>query len=64
MERQRDHLKLKELDPKVRAIVSSGYTNDPIMVHYREYGLSAVLPKPFNIGDLSKILSTLLPRES
>ena len=52
-------LKLSELDPEVLAIVSSGYANDPIMAHYRDYGFSAVLSKPFNIEDLSKTLSEL-----
>lgn len=52
-------LELKQLDPEVLVIVSSGYANDPIMANYRDYGFSAVLSKPFNIEELSKTLSGL-----
>ena len=40
--------KLLGIDPDVKAIVSSGYSNDPIMADFREYGFSDVLAKPFN----------------
>jgi len=35
-----------EFDPKVKAIVSSGYTNMPIKAHYRKYGFSGMIKKP------------------
>ncbi len=38
--------KLLEIDPNVKAIVSSGYSNDPVMAKFREYGFRAVLAKP------------------
>ncbi|GJQ58840.1 MAG: response regulator [Candidatus Scalindua sp. AMX11] len=47
---------LKEIDPDVKAIVSSGYSNDPIMADFKKYGFSAVLPKPYRIEDLKKTL--------
>ncbi|WP_163340780.1 ATP-binding protein [Desulfopila sp. IMCC35008] len=50
---------LKQLDPEILVVVSSGYANDPIMANYRDYGFSAVLSKPFNIEDLSRTLSEL-----
>jgi PAS domain S-box-containing protein len=50
---------LKELDPKVRAIVSSGYSNDPVMAEFREYGFSGVVPKPYNSEDLAGALDEL-----
>jgi|GEM_PF-1841291 len=43
---------IRRFDPKVRAIVSSGYSNDPIMADYSKYGFSGVLPKPFSLSDL------------
>jgi signal transduction histidine kinase/ActR/RegA family two-component response regulator len=50
------------LDPKARVIVSSGYSNDPIMAHPHEYGFRDVLTKPFTMRDLSeKLLSVLNP---
>ena len=37
--------KLREIDPEVKAIVSSGYSNDPVMSNFREYGFRGVVPK-------------------
>lgn len=51
---------LKEIDPQVKAIVSSGYASDPVMAAFREYGFSAVLRKPYRLEDLSKVLKDLL----
>lgn len=48
--------KLIEIDPEVRAIVSSGYSNDPIMADFREYGFSSVVSKPYKIEELSQAL--------
>ena len=45
--------KLREMDPKVKAIVSSGYSNDPVMANYHDYGFVGVVPKPYNIAELS-----------
>jgi len=44
--------RLREVDPKVKGIVSSGYSNDPILAHYREYGFSGVVLKPYDIEEL------------
>jgi len=47
---------LIEFDPHVKAIVSSGYCNDTIMADFRNYGFKAVIPKPFCLEELSRIL--------
>jgi len=52
--------RLRELDPRVRAVVSSGYSTDPIMANYQKYGFKAVLPKPFQPADLSKAMEAAL----
>ncbi|MGB8352704.1 MAG: response regulator [Chthoniobacteraceae bacterium] len=39
--------RLREKDTTVRAIVSSGYSHDPVMAHYAEHGFDGVLPKPY-----------------
>lgn len=52
--------KLKEIDPEVRAIVSSGYYNDPIMSNFKEYGFKGVVVKPYKIEELSKVLHEVL----
>ena len=52
--------KLLEVDPDVKAIVSSGYSNDPIMADYRTYGFRGVVTKPYRIKDLAETLHTVL----
>lgn len=54
---------LLRLDPNVKAIVSSGYSNDPIMADYRRYGFSGVIPKPYGAQQLSEVLSALIARK-
>jgi CheY-like chemotaxis protein len=46
--------KLLELDPNVRAIVSSGYSNDTVMEQFQKFGFKGVLTKPYRIKDLSE----------
>jgi PAS domain S-box-containing protein len=53
---------LLETDPNVIAVVSSGYSTDPVMANYREYGFSAVLTKPYRLQEMSKVLQGLLQR--
>ena len=56
--------KLLEIDPRVKAVVSSGYANDPIMAEYRKYGFSAVVVKPYNINEIVNTINSLLKDES
>jgi Signal transduction histidine kinase len=44
---------LLRIDPNIRAIVSSGYSNDPVMAHYREHGFQARVPKPYELDQLA-----------
>ncbi|NMC73554.1 MAG: PAS domain S-box protein, partial [Geobacteraceae bacterium] len=50
---------LQDIDPGVKAIVSSGYSNDPILADYRSYGFSGIITKPYKLGDLKKMLATV-----
>ena len=51
---------LLELDPQAKAIVSSGYSDDPIMSDYRASGFAGVIAKPYKITDLSAVLQQVL----
>jgi PAS domain S-box-containing protein len=50
---------LKRLDPHVKAIVTSGYSDDPIMSDFQSYGFQDILVKPYKIVDLAKTLESL-----
>lgn len=52
--------RLLELDPDVRAIVSSGYSNDPIMAEHLKYGFKEVLAKPYTIENLAQVLHKVI----
>ena len=48
------------IDPEAKIIVASGYSNDPIMANYREYGFCAAVSKPFDLKDLSDAIASVL----
>jgi PAS domain S-box-containing protein len=52
--------KLIEIDPHVKGIVSSGYSNDPVMADFRKYGFSGIISKPFLIEELNEALRTVI----
>lgn len=52
--------KLKELDPNVKAIVSSGYSDDPVMADFRKYGFCGVVAKPYDAEQLSEVLHKII----
>jgi PAS domain S-box-containing protein len=52
--------KLLELDPNVKAVVSSGYSDDAVTADYRKQGFAAFLKKPYNIEELQSTLDALL----
>jgi PAS domain S-box-containing protein len=51
---------LLTIDPHIKAIVSSGYSDDPIMADFQKYGFSEVIAKPYRVVELSKILQKIL----
>jgi PAS domain S-box-containing protein len=52
--------KLLRIDPDVKAIVSSGYSTDPVMANYEKYGFRAVVAKPFDLKELSEAIKKVL----
>lgn len=50
---------LRDLDPRVRAIVSSGYADDPGVINYREHGFCGVVAKPYRIQELARQLAQI-----
>jgi PAS domain S-box-containing protein len=56
--------KLREIDPGIKAIVSSGYSNDPVMAGYRSYGFSGMAAKPFKVQDLARVVRDVIGKQS
>jgi len=55
--------KLRMYDPDVKAVVSSGYTNDPVMQDFKNYGFSGKLAKPYRINEMKTILENLMQKQ-
>ncbi len=55
---------LRAFDPEVKAIVSSGYSKDPIMAQFKKYGFSGVVPKPYKIIELCKTVRDVIKDEA
>jgi PAS domain S-box-containing protein len=51
---------LREIDPQVRAIVSSGYSNDPVMAEFRGHGFLGVVAKPYEVRELARVLRDVI----
>ncbi len=54
---------LAAIDPGVRAIVSSGYSNDPVLADYRAFGFRGMVRKPYNIEELAACVARVLADE-
>ena len=52
--------RLLVIDPKVKAIVSSGYSKDPVLANHRAHGFRGMVPKPYRFADLAKVLREVL----
>lgn len=52
--------RLKEIDPEVKGIVSSGYSNDPVIANHQKYGFVGFVIKPYTVKDLSEALHKAL----
>jgi signal transduction histidine kinase/CheY-like chemotaxis protein len=52
--------KLRAIDQDVRAIVSSGYSSDPVMANHRRYGFSGRVPKPYTASDLVNAVKAVM----
>ncbi len=55
--------KLHALHPQVKVVISSGYTNDPMLTDYAKFGLSGVLAKPYRITEVKTLLEKMIPKK-
>lgn len=49
-----------KINPAAKVMVSSGYSNDPIMANFQDYGFCSALVKPYRFQELSKVISQLV----
>ncbi|MFC1552577.1 PocR ligand-binding domain-containing protein [Candidatus Latescibacterota bacterium] len=54
---------LLKIDPDVKAIVSSGYSNDRVLSNYKDYGFSSFISKPFMLNDLKEKLNEVINKK-
>ena len=52
--------KLKKIDPKVKAILSSGYADERTLTNFQRYGFKGVVIKPYNMEELSATLHQVI----
>lgn len=50
---------LSSLDSNVRAVVCSGYADDPVMTNYKAYGFAAAMSKPVSLHELRHVFANL-----
>jgi len=53
---------LRSVDPEVKAVVSSGYTNDPVVQYFSRYGFCERLTKPYNIEAMKNLLENIIKK--
>jgi CheY-like chemotaxis protein len=52
--------RLLKIYPDSKAIVSSGYSDDPIIANYKDYGFKAVVEKPYSINELTRTIDDVI----
>jgi CheY-like chemotaxis protein len=52
--------RLLKSDPQARAIVSSGYANDPLLSEFGKYGFQGAVAKPYEVKELAEALRRIL----
>jgi CheY-like chemotaxis protein len=52
--------KLRQINPQVRAIVSSGYSRDPVLAQYKAHGFLGMVPKPYDLTELMRVMHAVM----
>lgn len=55
--------RLEEIDPSVRAVVSSGYATNPVLVEHRKHGFIDWIAKPYDIQELSRVVADAIRKQ-
>ncbi len=52
--------RIREFDPHVTAVISSGYSNDPVLSNFQDYGFQGFLRKPFSLQEMTRVFNEIL----
>ena len=52
--------RLREIHPGIKAIVSSGYSTDPVMSEYKAFGFSSLIAKPYSVRELTETIHRVI----
>ncbi len=52
---------LRAIDKDVVLLVSSGYSDDPVLAQYSKYGFNGIIPKPYTLDEVDRVLKSVLP---
>lgn len=52
--------KLRKIDPDLKAIICTSYSNDQVMAKYKDYGFNGVITKPFRVNELRDLLDNII----
>jgi CheY-like chemotaxis protein len=55
--------RLLEIDARATIIVSSGYSNDPVMAEHERHGFKGVITKPYELRELSREVHRILSQK-
>jgi CheY-like chemotaxis protein len=53
---------LRNFDPAIKAVISSGFTDDPVVKDFSHYGFSERLTKPYNIHEMKNLLEKVIKK--
>jgi len=51
---------LRKIDPDIKGLVCSGYSNDPVLANYQAHGFQGMVAKPFQVNELGERLHLIL----
>jgi CheY-like chemotaxis protein len=55
--------RLRASDPSLKAVVSSGYSSDPVLHDYESFGFKGALSKPYTIETLGEMIDAIIKTE-
>ena len=55
---------LLQIDPEVKAIVASGYSEDPVMEHFKDHGFRGIISKPFTFDQVKNAVHNVLSMDN